>query len=90
MDGRRISLTDLRTGEPREVDVVAESTFGFYQLFIGIEVRDRSRPADGTWVESRAKKHEDLKTNKLVLGHQVDRPNRLIALDITAGKAIKP
>ncbi|MGK3961619.1 restriction endonuclease [Sorangium sp. So ce118] len=60
-------LRDARTGEDREVDVVAESSIGGYSIMLGIEVRDRSRPADVTWVESMAQKHADLPTNKLIL-----------------------
>ncbi|MDQ3766350.1 MAG: hypothetical protein M3346_03290 [Actinomycetota bacterium] len=60
-------LNDSVTGEQREVDVVAEAVVGGYPLLIGIEVRDRSRPADVTWVEGLAKKHEHLPTDKLVL-----------------------
>jgi hypothetical protein len=60
-------LNDSVTGEQREVDVVAEAVVGGYPLLISIEVRDRSRPADVTWVEGLAKKHEHLPTSKLVL-----------------------
>jgi hypothetical protein len=60
-------LTDSITGEPREVDVVAEAVVGGYPLLLCIEVRDRGRPADVTWLECVAKKHEHLPTNKLVL-----------------------
>lgn len=60
-------LTDTRTGEQREVDVVAEALVGGYPITISIEVRDRGRAADVTWVESMAQKHADLPTSKLVL-----------------------
>lgn len=60
-------LTDSRTGKQREVDIVAEATVGGYRLTISIEVRDRGRAADVTWVESLAQKHADLPTSKLVL-----------------------
>jgi hypothetical protein len=57
----------VRTGENREVDLVAEAAVGGYQIVISIEVTDRKRPADVTWVEGMAQKHEDLPTSKLVL-----------------------
>jgi hypothetical protein len=60
-------LTDRVTGEPREVDVVAKAKVATYELCISIECRDHKRPADVTWVESMAKKHEHLPTSKLVL-----------------------
>jgi hypothetical protein len=60
-------LTDSITGEPREVDVVAEAVVGGYPLLLCIEVRDRKRPSDVTWLECVAKKHDHLPTNKLVL-----------------------
>jgi hypothetical protein len=60
-------LTDAITGEPREVDIVAEAVVGGYPLLLCIEVRDRSRPADVTWLEGVAKKHDHLPTNKLVV-----------------------
>lgn len=62
-----LSLEDSVTKSPREVDVVASSVVAGYSLLVGIEVRDKGRPADVTWVESLAKKHEHLPTNKLVL-----------------------
>jgi hypothetical protein len=60
-------LTDAITGEPREVDVVAERTIYGYRIVMSVEVCDRTRVADVTWVEGLAKKHESLPTNKLVL-----------------------
>jgi hypothetical protein len=61
------SLTDKRTGEKREVDVVAEAVIGGYPIIISVEVRDRGRAADVTWVERLAQKHADLPTSKLAL-----------------------
>jgi hypothetical protein len=60
-------LTDLVTGELREVDIVAQFTVATYPIFLSIECRDHARPADVTWVESMAKKHDHLPTSKLVL-----------------------
>ena len=60
-------LADSRTGEQREVDVVAQASIGGYPMIISVEVRDRGRRADVTWVESMAQKHADLPTSKLAL-----------------------
>ena len=60
-------FTDLVTGEQREVDIVAETIVGTYPIFLSIECRDHSRPADVLWIEGVAKKHEHLPTSKLVL-----------------------
>lgn len=58
---------DLITGELREVDIVAQSTFASHLVCISIECRDQARPADVLWVEGMSKKHEHLPTSKLVL-----------------------
>lgn len=60
-------LKDCRTGQPREVDVVIDGTAGGYPMLIAVEARARRRVADVAWVESMAKKHDDLPTDKLVL-----------------------
>jgi hypothetical protein len=60
-------LKDRQTGEMREVDIVAEADTVGYPILIGVEVRDRKRPADVTWVESVLQKHADLPTTRLVL-----------------------
>lgn len=60
-------FTDLVTGERREVDIVARTEVGTYPIFLSIECRDHSRPADVLWIEGVAKKHEHLPTSKLVL-----------------------
>jgi len=60
-------LTDSHSGEEREVDIVIETTSGIHSFTIGIEVIDHSRPADATWVEGIAKKHESLPINKTIL-----------------------
>ena len=60
-------FTDLVTREQREVDIVAETIVGTYPIFLSIECRDHSRPADVLWIEGVAKKHEHLPTSKLVL-----------------------
>lgn len=60
-------FTDYVTGEQREVDIVAQTMAGTYPIFLSIECRDHSRPADVLWIEGVAKKHEHLPTSKLVL-----------------------
>ena len=60
-------FTDLVTGEQREVDIVARAMAGTYPIYLSIECRDHSRPADVLWIEGIAKKHEHLPTSKLVL-----------------------
>ncbi len=65
------SLTDALTGEPREVDIVAEGVVHGYRIIMSVEVCDRGRVADVTWVEGLAKKHESLPTDKLWIGPKV-------------------
>lgn len=60
-------FADLITGDQCEVDIVAQTTVGTYSMFLSIECRDHSRPADVLWIEGVAKKHEHLPTSKLVL-----------------------
>lgn len=60
-------LEDSITHEPREVDIVAESSVAGHNLCLSIECRDSVRAADVTWIEAMAKKHEHLATSKLVL-----------------------
>lgn len=60
-------LADKITGDPREVDVVATNNVMGHQLYLCVECRDHTRPADVTWVEQMAQKHSNLPTSKLVL-----------------------
>lgn len=60
-------MRDSITSEMREVDVVIKLTVANYDVYISVECRDHKRPADVTWVESMAKKHESLPTSVLVL-----------------------
>lgn len=60
-------FADLVTGDQREVDIVAQTVWGTYPIFLSIECRDHARPADVLWIEGVAKKHEHLPTSKLVL-----------------------
>lgn len=64
-------LVDADTHQPREVDVVAESSSSGYPITISVEVRDRSRRADVRWVEEMVQKHKSLPTAKLVLWSSV-------------------
>lgn len=60
-------LADKITGEKREVDVLLSSSIADYPVSISIEVIDRKRKADVTWVEQMYSKHDTLLTDKLVL-----------------------
>ena len=51
----------------REVDIVARGTVATHSLILSVECRDHARPADVSWIDSMAKKHEYLPTSKLVL-----------------------
>ena len=62
-----VYLTNSVTRKPREVDIVAKYTIGPYPLILAIECRDHRRPADVSWIEAMATKHEYLPTSKLVL-----------------------
>lgn len=54
-------------GGEREVDIVIEGEFDGEPIVTSIEVIDRKRKADVTWVEQMIAKHHKLPTNRLVL-----------------------
>jgi hypothetical protein len=60
-------LTDLVSGEQREVDIYAEGTLAGQTVNIGIECRDHQRKQGLRWVEQMHSKHERLPTNLLIL-----------------------
>jgi hypothetical protein len=60
-------LTDLVSGEPREVDIYAQGTFAGHTVNIAIECRDHKRRQGVRWVEQMQSKHERLPTNLLIL-----------------------
>jgi hypothetical protein len=60
-------LTDLVSGEPREVDIYAEGIFAGHTVNIAIECRDHKRRQGVRWVEQMHSKHERLPTNLLIL-----------------------
>jgi hypothetical protein len=60
-------LRDRITGHEREVDVCVEGIVGGTPVNVCIECRDRSRPADVTWVDEMKSKHERLPTHALIL-----------------------
>lgn len=60
-------LNDGLTGTKREVDIVVSGKVGAQVVTISIECRDRTRPADVTWVDEMQAKHSRLPTNVLVL-----------------------
>ena len=88
-------LRDLHTGDKREVDVVAYATVMGHELYLCAECRDHARPADVTWIESMAKKHECLATSKLVLWSRSGftksaiRKARLLKMDVVSAKDVE-
>ena len=60
-------LEDALTGAKREVDIVVSGRVGAQLVTVSIECRDRTRPADVTWVDEMQAKHSRLPTNVLVL-----------------------
>jgi hypothetical protein len=60
-------LLDKFTGNEREVDILLEGKINSHSIKVAIEVRDRKRPADTTWVEEMLFKHNSLPTDKLIL-----------------------
>src|ERR1700684_3659641 len=60
-------LTDLVSGEPREVDIYAEGTLAGHTVNIGVECRHHKRKQGLGWVEQMHSKHERLPTNLLIL-----------------------
>ena len=60
-------LDDALTGTKREVDIVVSGRVGAQVVTVSIECRDRTRPADVTWVDEMQAKHSRLPTNVLVL-----------------------
>lgn len=53
-------FVDQVTGQKREVDIAIETKVGAHPFVFGIECIDRGRPADVTWIEQIAGKHQDL------------------------------
>jgi hypothetical protein len=60
-------LTDLVSGEKREVDVCIETQVANYAVIISLECRDHARPQSIGWIEEMHAKHVRLSTNVLVL-----------------------
>jgi hypothetical protein len=60
-------LYDAQQEADREVDVVVRSNVGDDQVVISVEVTDRQRPADVTWVDSQLMKHSHMPTGQLLL-----------------------
>lgn len=85
-------LRDMQTGDRREVDVVACATVMGHELYLCAECRDHARPADVTWIEAMAKKHESLPTSKLVLWSRSGftkpaiRKAELLKIDVVSSK----
>src|SRR5271169_1795020 len=60
-------LQDKFAGVDREVDILLEGIVNSHSIKVAIEVRDRKRAADITWVEEMLAKHNSLPTDKLIL-----------------------
>jgi hypothetical protein len=60
-------LIDRLTGDEREVDVFISSSIGDYAVNVSVEVIDRGRKADLSWIDAMHGKHAHLPTDKLVL-----------------------
>ena len=60
-------LTDLVSGERREVDVCIETQVANHGVIISLECRDHGRPQTIGWIEEMHAKHSRLPTNVLVL-----------------------
>ncbi len=60
-------LTDLVTGEPREVDVCIETQVAGHEIIVSIECRGQARKQAVGWIEEMHAKHSRLPTDHLVL-----------------------
>lgn len=60
-------LADTRTGDEREVDVLIRTTVAGVACNIGVEVQQRSRPADVQWIDQVQGKFAGLPIHMVVL-----------------------
>lgn len=60
-------LTDIITGQPREVDISVETKVAGHTVIVGIECRDWKRPQSVQWVEEINAKHLALPVQLTVL-----------------------
>lgn len=60
-------LTDIITGQPREVDIAVETQVAGHKVMVGIECRDWKRPQSVQWVEEIHAKHLALPVHLTVL-----------------------
>jgi hypothetical protein len=60
-------LTDLITGDEREVDIYVETVVAGHPVNVGIECRAHKRPQGSTWVETIRGSHADLPVHVTVL-----------------------
>ncbi len=61
------TITDKRTGRPRQIDVSVVSTQGFYKHLVIIECKDKSRKVTVEWIEGFRSKIEDVGAQKGVM-----------------------
>jgi Restriction endonuclease len=84
-------LTDLVSGEQREVDVCAERDVAGDKAIVSIECRDRRRKQGVKWVEQMRGKRDRLPTYVLVLVSSSGFTRTALALAESYGiKAITP
>jgi hypothetical protein len=84
-------LTDLVSGDKREVDVCIERNVAGHNTIISIECRDHARKQTVEWVEQARAKHDRLPTNLLVLVSSSGFTTRALTTAASYGiKAITP
>ena len=62
-----VLLTDHRTGDGREIDIMIEIQSGVHPFKMAIECIGHSRPAPVTWIEQIQQKHADIPIHKTIL-----------------------
>ncbi len=60
-------IADSITGEKREVDISLRGKIGSHPILIIIEVRDRDKVQDVTWIEQLATKRDNMELIKQLL-----------------------
>jgi Restriction endonuclease len=73
-------LTDLVSGEQREVDIYGVGTLAGHSMRIAIEYKDNQRKQGVEWVEQLRSKHESLPTDLLILVSSSGFTNSAVAM----------
>lgn len=82
-------LRDAVLDVEREVDIVVEGTFDGDPVMTSIEVIERRKPGDLTWVEQLITKHQNLPTNRLILVSQSGFTKNALALVAKLGGSVE-